>query len=151
MNRLRRVVCVFVICGAAPALADEIPQAERKSGYDTMSRETRAMQDDDTANPGMLWVLQGEGLWSSKAGEAGKSCADCHGDARQSMRGVAARYPAFDAARGAPVDLAQRINMCRTEQQKATPLSSESKEMLSLSAYVARQSRGMLIEIADDR
>jgi len=24
------------------------------------------MQDDDAANPGMLWVLDGEALWNSK-------------------------------------------------------------------------------------
>ena len=24
------------------------------------------MQDDDTANPGMLWVLDGEALWSAQ-------------------------------------------------------------------------------------
>ena len=39
-----------------------------------------------------------------------------------SMKGVAARYPAFDAARGRPVDLEQRINLCRTERQQAPPL-----------------------------
>ena len=33
-----------------------------------MSRETRAIQDDDTANPGMLSVLDGEALWAQKAG-----------------------------------------------------------------------------------
>ena len=79
----------------------EIPRAERRSGYDFMSRETRAMQDDDTANPGMLWVLEGEALWNRKAGAAGRACADCHGDARASMKGVAARHPAFDAAQRA--------------------------------------------------
>ena len=78
--------------------AGEIPPAERRSGYEFMSRETRAMQDDDTANPGMLWVLDGEALWSRKAGAAGRACADCHGEP-DSMKGVAARYPAFDAAR----------------------------------------------------
>ena len=67
------------------------------------------MQDDDTANPAMLWVLEGEALWNAKAA-SGKSCADCHGDASASMKGVAARYPAFDTARGQPVDLEQRIN-----------------------------------------
>ena len=36
-----------------------------------MSAETKAIQDDDTANPGMLWVLDGEALWNAKAGEAG--------------------------------------------------------------------------------
>jgi len=109
------------------------------------------MQDDDTANPGMLWVLDGEGLWGSKEGSADRACADCHGDAGKSMKGVAARYPAFDAARGRPIDLEQRINICRTEKQKAPPLAPESKELLALTAYVALQSRGMPISIAIDR
>ena len=108
---------------AATAIAAEIPLADRKSGYDFMGRETRAMQDDDTANPGMLWVLDGEALWKRKDGAAGKSCADCHGDAQTSMKGVAARYPAFNAARGRPIDLEQRINMCRTDQQQSTPFA----------------------------
>ena len=68
------------------------------------------MQDDDTANPGMLWVLDGEQLWKSRNGAAGKACADCHDDARDSMKGVAARYPAFDKTLGRPVNLEQRIN-----------------------------------------
>ncbi len=80
------------------------------------------MQDDDTANPGMLWVLDGEALWQRQDGAAGKSCADCHGDAATSMKGVAARYPAFDAALGRPVDLEQKINQCRTERQQARAL-----------------------------
>jgi L-cysteine S-thiosulfotransferase len=142
-----------VLVGAAlsaSVIAAEIPSSERKSGYDLMAREIRAMQDDDTANPGTLWVLDGEALWTRKAGTAGKSCADCHGDAQSSMKGVAARYPAFDATRGRPVDIEQRINICRADQQKATPFAFESKDLLALSAYVGRQSRGMPIEIPDD-
>jgi len=135
---------------AGSAFAAEIPRAERRSGYDLMSPETRAMQDDDTANPGMLSVLEGGALWSRKAGAAGRSCADCHGDARASMKGVAARHPAFDAARGRPVSVEQRINACRVERQQAPALASESRELLALSAYVARQSRGLPIEIATD-
>ena len=73
---------------------------ERRSGYADLSRDTKAMQDDDTANPGMLSVLDGEALWKAKAGDREQSCADCHGDARTSMKGVAARYPAFDASIG---------------------------------------------------
>ena len=135
---------------SATAIAAEIPLTERKSSYEFMGRETRAMQDDDTVNPAMLWVLDGEALWNRKEGSAAKSCADCHGDARASMKGVAARYPAFNAARGRPVDLEQRINICRAEQQQSTPLPFESKELLALAAYIGRQSRGMPIEIADD-
>ena len=135
---------------SATAIAAEIPLTERKSSYEFMGRETRAMQDDDTVNPAMLWVLDGEALWNRKEGSAAKSCADCHGDARESMKGVAARYPAFNIARGRPIDLEQRINTCRTEQQQSTPLPFESKELLALAAYIGRQSRGMPIEIADD-
>jgi sulfur-oxidizing protein SoxA len=98
----------------------------------------------------MLWVLDGEAFWGRKAGAAEKSCADCHGDASAGMKGVAARYPAYHAARGRPVDLAGRINLCRTEQQKAPPLAAESKELLALTAYIARQSKGQPIDIKDD-
>ena len=55
-----------------------------------MSRETQAVQRDDTANPGMLWVGEGEALWNREDGTAARSCAGCHGDAAASMRGVAA-------------------------------------------------------------
>jgi sulfur-oxidizing protein SoxA len=99
----------------------------------------------------MLWVLDGEALWNAKAGQTGKACAECHGDAQQSMRGVAARYPAFDERSGGPVDLQGRINLCRTEHQKASPLALERKDMLALAAFVSRQSRGLPIESRDQR
>src|SRR2546426_9865932 len=148
MRRLGAVLAVVTI--AASAFAGEIPRSDRRSGYEFMSRETRAMQDDDTANPGLLWVLEGAALWKGKAGAAGRACADCHGDARASMKGVAARHPAFDAARGRPVNLEQRINSCRSDRQQAPPLAWESRELLALTADVTRQSRGLPIEIAMD-
>jgi len=143
-------VILLTLISRLPALAAEIPLDERKSGYEFMGPETRAMQDDDTANPGSLWVLDGEAAWKRKVGAGSKSCADCHGDAAASMKGVAARYPAFNAARGRPVNLDQQINICRAERQQAAPFALESKELLALSAYVARQSRGMPIAVAID-
>jgi sulfur-oxidizing protein SoxA len=129
--------------------ADIAPQ-ERRSGYADMSPETRAMQDDDTANPGTLAVLDGEALWNLRAGTANVSCADCHGDAAVSMKGVAARYPAFDTASGGPVDLEQRINLERIGRQHAPPLKYENADLLALSAFVARQSRGASIAPPQD-
>src|SRR5438477_11562246 len=85
------VVALLATLFGGGVLAAEIPLSERKSGYDFMGGETRAMQDDDAANPAMLWVLDGEALWNRKQGTAEKSCADCHGDALASMQGVAAR------------------------------------------------------------
>lgn len=120
---------------------------ERRSGFLDMSPATQAMQRDDSLNPGMLWVLQGEQAWSRPAVAGGPSCAGCHGDAKQAMRGVAARYPAFDAARGRPVDLPQRIAAC---QQRVQPGAADAEVGLALQAYVAYQSRGLPIAPPDD-
>ena len=136
---------------AAPSLsAGEIPQGERRSGYSFMAPDTQAIQVDDTANPGMLWVLEGEKMWTAKSGVAGKACADCHSDARASMKGVAARYPAFDKALGHPVNLEHRINLCRTGQQQSSPLPYESRELLALTAFIAQQSRGAAVAAGAD-
>ena len=124
--------------------------AEKHSGYQDASPETRAMQDDDASNPGFLWVQQGEALWSERTGNAGRSCADCHGAAPTAMRGVAARYPVFDAHLGRPITLAQRIQQCRVERQEAPPLAPDSDALLGLSAYVGLQSRGMPMQVAID-
>lgn len=147
--RFAGAIAVVLLCANA-GFAAEIPPSDRRSGYDFMKPDTRAMQDEDTANPGMLWVLEGGALWSRKTGSAASACADCHGDARTSMKGVAARHPAFDPARGRPVSLEQRINTCRVERQQAPALAHESRELLALTAYVARQSRGMPIDVTID-
>ncbi len=142
MNRRAQIgalACALLLpaAGAAPD--------ERRSGFDFMSPQTQAMQRDDTLNPGMLWVAGGEELWNRKAGEADRSCAGCHGEAKSSMRGVAARYPVFDSAQRRPIDLVQRINRCRNDHQQATPLAAESADLLGLESYVAHQSSGMPI------
>jgi len=128
----------------------EIPLDQRHSGYDTMSPATRAMQDDDTSNPATLSVLDGEALWKQKMGRADKACADCHGDAAASMRGVSARYPAASRTGARLFDIEQRINLCHTGRQEAEPFAYESRELLALSAYLGQQSRGMPIAIAED-
>jgi L-cysteine S-thiosulfotransferase len=130
--------------------AGEIPPGDRRSGYSFMAPDTKAIQDDDTANPGMLWVLDGEALWKKKQGAADKACADCHDDPRSSMKGVAARYPAFDKDLGRPVDLEQRINLERARHQRAEPLAFESRDLLALTAFIAEQSRGVAISAGDD-
>ncbi|HET9206412.1 MAG TPA: sulfur oxidation c-type cytochrome SoxA, partial [Burkholderiaceae bacterium] len=114
----------------------------RRSGFDTMSPRIQSMQRDDLQNPGMLWVADGEVLWKKIFGIS-FSCAHCHGDAKQSMKGVAAKYPDWDPVEKRPVNLSQRINLCRTRHQLVLPLPPESVELLGLEAYVAHQSRGL--------
>jgi L-cysteine S-thiosulfotransferase len=118
---------------------------KRKSGYDIMSPSTQLLQNDDTQNPAMLWVKDGEALWNRAAGDEKKSCASCHGAATKSMRGVASRYPAFDQAAKRPINLQQRINLCQKNHQRAEPFTAESAEILGIESYVAMQSRGLPI------
>ncbi|CAN5727398.1 sulfur oxidation c-type cytochrome SoxA [soil metagenome] len=132
------------------AQAHAQPQDLRRSGFQDMTPSTQAMQRDDTANPGMLTVQDGEALWNKPAGTSGKSCVACHAQAASSMRGVAARYPAFDAALARPITLSQRINQCRQQHQQGAPLKPESQDLLALEAFVALQSRGLPIAPSDD-
>ena len=66
------------------------------------------------------------------------------------MRGVAARYPAYDRASASLFDVEARIEACRTRYQRATPIGAESDEQLALAAFVWSRSRGMLIAVTID-
>ncbi|WP_088347617.1 MULTISPECIES: sulfur oxidation c-type cytochrome SoxA [Rhodomicrobium] len=146
MNAFRAAIgagwlAALTALSVVPAGAQEVPRAP-VSGSAFLSQELKAMQADAFANPGVLWLEEGERLWSAVDGKAGKSCQSCHGDAKQSMKGVAARYPAFDAASGKLLNLELRINDCRSRRMVAEPYRYETNELLSLTAYIAAQSRG---------
>jgi L-cysteine S-thiosulfotransferase len=141
-------IILFVV--ASLALTTAFAADTRQSGYQSMRAETRALQDDDTQNPAMLWVEEGRALWSKSAAN-GKSCADCHGEASKSMRGVAARYPAFSSSAKRPINLAQQINVCRTTKQKSSVLPLDDQTLLSLESVVAYQSRGLPISPPPDK
>lgn len=145
-------MCVAAVGAAAllTACSEEIKApAESKSGYTFAQPETKAMQDDDFVNPGMLVMSVGEAEWSKVAGKAGKSCASCHGDAKE-MRGVAATYPKYDPVTKKPLNLELRINACRTRNMQADAYKFESPELLGITTYVKYQSRGMPINVKVD-
>jgi len=85
-----------------------------------MGRETRAHAGRRQHQSGALLARGRETLWKRKDGAAGVACSGCH----DSMKGVAARYP---AVKGRLVNLEQQINVCRIERQKAAPLAYESR------------------------
>lgn len=136
IRRPALLAVLLLTAGAAPP----------HSGYQDASGPVRAMQDDDAANPGFLWVQQGESLWTEAGVPSGRSCASCHG-AAATMRGVSARYPTFDAGAGRPMTLEQRVNDCRIKRQRATPWPPESDELLAITAYVGEQSRGLPVAV----
>ena len=144
------VSCFALLAQGVCAIEPPIPRSELKSGAEFTSPELRAMQADDFANPGMLWVTRGERLWREAAGTAGKSCASCHGEAPASMKGVATRYPRIDPGAARLVDMEGRINLCRERHQAAPALPHESEALLALTAYVVHQSRGLPMNVTID-
>ena len=91
-----------------PLLAEEA-----KSGYEYIKPATRAMQDDDFENPGMLSVERGLELFNEKQDSTGKACSDCHGADAQKMNPQSiARYPVYDENRGGIVTLQKSISYC---------------------------------------
>jgi len=121
-----------------------------RSGYTYMTDESRAMQVDNFQNPGMLWVEQGTELWGTVNGKAGKSCASCHGDSGESMKGVAATYPKYDQELGKVQTVEHQINYCLENRMEAKPYKWESSEMLSMTTFVNTQSLGMPVNVKID-
>jgi sulfur-oxidizing protein SoxA len=133
------------VCLAASAsLAQErpIPAEALRSGLTYAGADVRSMQADDFANPGFLWVQRGEALFA-------QNCTTCHRDAA-SMRGVATRYPAYDASSKSVLDLEARIDQCRTQRQQKPAFGRESEDLLALATFVTHQSRGMPTNVSID-
>ena len=124
--------------------------AQERSGFEFQSADTQALQLDDFANPGLLWVDRGKALWEKPPATDAPSCEGCHESAASSMAGAATRYPRHDAAAGGLINLTQRINRCRTEQQRQPELGYESDAMLALTALVAHQSKGLPFAVRID-
>jgi sulfur-oxidizing protein SoxA len=135
---------------AGPLCTVSAATAAGPSAFNLMSPQLQAMQRDDSLNPGMLWVLDGQARWSHAEGAASKACADCHGATpAERLRGVAAAYPAWDAASGRPVNLGERIAACRSRHQGVREPSAPDA-LLALEGAVAHASRGQPVTPPDD-
>lgn len=142
----------LVLAGLAALLlgcATKTAVDTRRSGFEDMGAATQAMQRDDSMNPAMLFVLEGEQLWRRAPSSTSRSCASCHGEP-SAMKGVAARHPAWDAPLQRPVNLGTRINLCRERHQAQPPLPAEHADLLALEGFVGMQSRGMPIALPGD-
>lgn len=136
------IAFVALIATSPTIYAEPTRPAPPLSGITYASEQTRALQADDAANPGMLWISRGEALWNTPAGTQNRACASCH-IAKDAMKGVATRYPQIDARTKKTINLESRINECRVKNQNAPTLEYESEALLGITAYVAHQSRGL--------
>ncbi|MCC7045574.1 MAG: sulfur oxidation c-type cytochrome SoxA [Alphaproteobacteria bacterium] len=143
MTRLWPLPLFLAAIGAA--LAAEQPP---RSGLDYATPGVRAMQADDFANPGMLWVAEGEALWNAKDGAGGASCQSCHG-AVSAMAGIA--YPRRDPRDPSKLmNLETRIEQCRVDRMGAPPFGYESRELLALTSAIRNQARGRPVAVVED-
>lgn len=138
----------MVVRTAAPAHVSDVLD-EVMSGWLFRGEETRAMQMDDFDNPGMIFVEQGLDTWAKVDGTEGKSCASCHND-MDSMAGVKATYPKWNAEAGEVRTLQMQVNACRTERMGAEAWKYDSGTAINMEAALASVSRGMPVNVAID-
>ncbi len=123
------------------------PMPEVISGWHYRTPDTRSLETDTFDNPGMLGVEEGEEYWNTVDGSMGKSCESCHGDAAESMASVGAHYPKWDPVSGKPINIEQRINMCRVENMGAEPYAFDKGGQRPLTAYIKHQSLGEPVSV----
>lgn len=140
---LLAVVACTQSTGSESDWPEGLQPQEVQSGYSFLTTETQALQDDEFANPGYLWVDRGARLFS-QARDGSPACASCHSEG---VEGVAASYPNIDAESGQLINLEGRINLCRTRHQGLEPLVYESDDLLSLTAFIAEQSKGIARDV----
>lgn len=134
---------------AAPAHMAETGIDTIISGWHYREDDTQAMQLDTFDNPGMIAVDQAMDAWNTVEGTAEKSCASCH-EGPESMAGVRAVYPKWNAEAGEMRTLAMQINNCRTEQMGAEEYKYSGAEMTAMESLISVQSRGMPVNVAID-
>jgi sulfur-oxidizing protein SoxA len=135
---------------AAPAHMSETGISEIISGWHFRTDETQAAQADDFENQGMIFADYGAEAWTTAEGSEGKSCASCHGDASESMKGVAATYPKWNEGAGELRTLQMQMNDCRTTRMGADAWKYDGGDAINMEAFVTSQSRGMPVNVAID-
>lgn len=137
---MKRASFSIAVMVAAAAFGEELGPI---SGYEYMEAATQAMQDDDFLNPSFFLVDEGQRLWLTPLGANGLTCADCHGAPNDSMVGVAARYPVFDAESGALMNLELRIIDEVHNRMGGDVLDYDAPEVMALTTYISYLSRGL--------
>ena len=150
MIRLNKTMLFF--CGALLALPAIMTLAsEVKSGYEFIKPATRAMQDDDFENPGLLSVEKGQELFNHKQQGAGKACAECHGEGGAKLDTKAlARYPVYSESAADMVTLQQQINRCRIDNTGSETLPTDHPDLVVLETFVRNRAIGEIVNVQTD-
>ncbi len=134
---------------AAPAHLSDVMD-EINSGWLYRKDETQLLQMDDFDNPGMIFVDLAQDAWNAVDGSEDKSCASCHDNVEETMKGVRAVYPKWNETAGEVRTLAHQINDCRENQMGAEKWKYTGGKMTAMEALISVQSRGMPVDVAID-
>ncbi|WP_418592955.1 sulfur oxidation c-type cytochrome SoxA [Ponticoccus sp. (in: a-proteobacteria)] len=118
------------------------------SGWHFRTDETQALEMDTFDNPAMIFVDQAIDMWGTVEGEAGESCASCHGDV-DTFKGLSTQMPKVDAD-GNLVVMEDLVNTCRTDRMQAEAWKWSGGEMQAMVSLIGHQSLGMPMNVAID-
>lgn len=137
------IIGFMLVVGASPVYA-----FEPKSGYEFLTEETRAMQDDDFENPGMVTVDEGARLFQEQRPDEENTCSTCHGlNGEKLNTKKIASYPVFSTPSGDLVTLQERVNHCRENNMDGFPLDYDDPELVALETFVRNLAKGETIDI----
>ena len=147
LNKTALLFCSFIL--AIPSITTLAGEA--KSGYEYIKPETRAMQDDDFANPGLLAVLQGQGLFNNKQNGANKACSECHSEDGVKLNTKSlARYPVYNEDSTEIVTLQKKINRCRDDKTGMKTLPTDHPDLVALETFVRNLAIGEVVNVQTD-
>lgn len=125
--------------------------AEPISGYEFLSPDTQAMQDDDFENPGMVAVEEGSDLFHEHRQDEEYACSSCHGEAGEKLDvKEIAKYPKVDANLGGVVTLQARMNYCWETNMDRFPLAYGDPKLVALETFVRNLARGEKVNVSTE-
>ena len=145
--KITLLFCSFMLAiPATMALA-----GETKSGYEYIKPATRATQDDDFANPGLLSVIHGQRLFNNKQNGADKTCAECHKEdgADLSAKKIA-RYPVYSEDSSEVINLQQKISLCLIDNTGGKALPTDHPDLVALETFVRNLAIGEVVNVQTD-
>lgn len=145
--RLAVISICLVGCSAPPSQSPEPMEnvtspSPLLSGLEFLTPESQALQNDEFENPGFLWVERGKNIFETARGDS-PSCASCHAQPSQSLRGAATKFPKIQGSTGTLINLEGQINLCRTIRQNQSEWPYETDALLAVTSYVASLSNGL--------
>ena len=141
---VKKILLVMLLSGLSLTVASA---EEKKSGYEYLTQDSKNIQDDDFANPGLKAVEDGR-VWFHSKGKNDKTCASCHGEngSKFDLKKIAS-FPVYDPEYNKPRTLQEQINFCWEEHLDNVPYVYDCVDLIELEAYVRNLAKGEPVNV----